>query len=634
MFADMAGYTAAMQSDEGGTLKLVQEQEELVRPLLAIHQGREVKSTGDGFLAEFDSALRAVQCAIDIQQHLHERNAQPGIASIPLRIGVHLGDVEQRGADIFGDAVNIAARVEPLAHPGGVCISGQVFDQVQNKLPNRFEKLGPQTLKHVRSPVEIFRVILPWTLRETPSSGPGQIRLAVLPFSSISPDTKDEYFAEGLTEELITVISQLHGLQVIARTSVMPYKSTSKSVAQIGTELGVSSVLEGSVRKAGNRLRITAQLINTGSEAHVWAKSYDRELDDVFVIQSDIAKQVADALKIELHTAGETRLETRPTVRTESYLAYLKGRALRHLSTAEGLSGAKEQFERAISLDPNNAASYSGLADVTRLMGRSVVVGGPRAEWDEEGRRLVRKAIELDPNLAEAHRSLGLVLMEDFDYIAAENEFQRALSLNPSDPLTHSWYANLLLDEGRSDEALTHLRLAEGADPLWPSNLCDMAIVLSWLGRRDEALVAIEKIQEVAPNSDFYVTALAWYALDGSDRAEARKAIDQWIETQPEGPESRWKNGARAWGWTLLGESEKAKAYLQVEETRPEIPQLAWAMAAVYGQTGDLDACFRWLDKAVNHHQANIQIFRYFSFLEPVRKDPRFQTILKRMNLV
>jgi adenylate cyclase len=281
---------------------------------------------GDGFLAEFDSALRAVQCAIDIHQHLHDRNSQPGITPIQLRIGIHLGDVEQRGSDIFGDAVNVASRIEPVATPGGLCISGQVFDQVRNKIPNRLEKLPPTALKGLEVPIDIYRVVLPWTVPESPSRDSGPTRLAVLPFANISPDPKDEYFADGLTEEMITVLSQLRELRVIARTSVTPYKSTSKGVAQIGTELGVDSVLEGSVRKAGDELRITVQLIDVATQEHTWASTYDRKLEKVFAVQAEIAREVAEALKVGLRAAEQSRLESRPPVRAD-FLPRLPERA-------------------------------------------------------------------------------------------------------------------------------------------------------------------------------------------------------------------------------------------------------------------------------------------------------------------
>ncbi len=369
MFTDMVGSTALAQTNETEALRLRDEQEAIVRPLFATHQGRAIKSMGDGFLAEFDSALRAVECAIDIQQRLHERNARPGLSPIQLRIGIHLGDVEARGADIFGDSVNVASRIEPLAEPGGICVTEPVFGQVRNKIPNRLEKLAPQVLRNVRFPVEVYRVILFREAAVSPAANLGPTGLAVLPFTNISPDVKDEYFADGLTEELITVLSQLRGLRVIARTSVMPYRAPSKGVTQIGAELGVSWVLEGSVRKAGNRLRITAQLIDVASQGHVWANSYDRELDDVFALQSEMAKQVAEALKLKLLSRDEARLDQRSPPRPESYLEYLQGRTSLRGFTETEMRAAKEHFERAIALDGRNAAAHAGLADLHRLLG-------------------------------------------------------------------------------------------------------------------------------------------------------------------------------------------------------------------------------------------------------------------------
>jgi adenylate cyclase len=629
MFTDIVGYTASAQTDETSALKLLQEQEELVRPLLATHQGREIKSMGDGFLVEFGSALRAVQCAIDIHQHLHTRNSQHGVTPIRLRIGVHLGDVEERGGDIFGDSVNVAARIEPLAEPGGICISEPVFGQVRNKIPNPIEKLEPKVLKNVRFPVEVYRVILPWNVREPPSAISGPTGLAVLPFTNISPDPKDEYFADGLTEELITVLAQLRGLRVIARTSVMQYKSTPKAVSQIGMELGVSSILEGSVRKVGNRLRITAQLIDAASQGHVWTNTYDRELDDVFAVQTEIAKQVTEALKIELRSAEQARLEARPKVRPDSYLAYLKGRTLLHSESKALLEAAKEQFKLAISLDSNNAAALSGLADVTRVTGW-FFSGIPRAEWDATGRRLATRAIELDPNLAEAHASLALILWDDFEYAAAEKGFKLALSLNPSYSLAHNWYAGLLGDEARAEEALLEHTLAEEADPLWPLNLFQMALLLIWLGRPDEALVKIQKLNELEPSGQLYHNALARYYLARSDLEQCLKEIQRVEELQPE---PRWKPIIRAFYYTLSGEKEQAKALLTQEETLPGFLPADWAIVWVYAELGDLDACFRRLEKAIRIHNPPFQQIRLDPRFEHVRGDPRFQVLLKKMNL-
>jgi adenylate cyclase len=510
MFTDMVGFTASAQTNEAAALRLLREQERLVRRLLKSHNGREIKSTGDGFLVEFDSALRAVQCAIAVHEHLRKRNSKPGSMPIRLRIGVHLGDVEERAGDIFGDSVNLAARIEPLADPGGICISDPVFGQVRNKIPNRLEKLEPKVLKNVRFPVDIYRVVLPWAGRGSTSAIIGPIGLAVLPFAHIGPDSRDDYIADGLTEELITVLSQLRGLRVIARTSVTPYKSTSKGVAQIGGELGVSKVLEGSVRKAGSRLRITVQLIDVGTQGHLWANSYDRELDDVLATQSEIAKQVAEALKLELRATEGARLESQRPVRADSYLAYLKGRSLFGTHSIGGFNLAKEQFELAISLDPKNVAAYSGLADVVQML-RMAYQGRPLAASGETGRALVDRAIELDPNSAEAHTSLGLIQWCDFEYVAAERETKLALALNPSYSHAHLQYACLLEDEGRPDEALVEHVLAEGTDPLSPSNVASSARLFIWLGRFEEALVKIRRLGELNAAGLVYHSQLADY---------------------------------------------------------------------------------------------------------------------------
>ena len=629
MFTDMVGSTAAAQANEAEALKLRDEQEALVRPLFAAHQGREIKPMGDGFLVEFDSALRAVQCAIDIQQHLHERNSQPGKAPIQLRVGVHLGDVEQRGTDIFGDAVNIASRIEPVASPGGVCISGEVFSQIRNKIPNKLEKLPPTALKGVQVSIDLYRVVLPWTSRESPSGDSGPTGIAVLPFTNISPDPKDEFFAEGLTEELITVLSQLRGLRVISRTSVMQYKATTKSVTQIGAELGVVSLLEGSVRKAGNRLRVTAQLIDAQSDRHLWAKTYDRELDDIFAVQAELAKQVAKALKIELRATEEARLESKPTVRPDSYLAYLKGRTLMHLPLQASLESAKTQFELAISLDPNNAAAHSGLADTMRLMGWWFV-GAPRKTWDETARRLAARAVELDPNMAEGHASLAIILWEENEYQAAEREFKLALSLNPSYSLAHHWYAGLLQDEARTDEALREFALAEGADPLWEFNFFHFASLLIWLRRFDDALVKIRRLGELDPEHGAHHLLLAQYYRARSDTESALKEMGLAGESTTD-PQT--KQFLRWASYAFSGEKEKLDAAARDEKSL-EAPLARYYLALDYAVLGDLDACFHHLNKRLEiAGHFPFQALRLDPMLESIRRDPRFQQFLSKLNL-
>jgi adenylate cyclase len=629
MFTDMVGSTAAAQANEAEALSLRNEQVALLRPLFAAHQGREIKTMGDGFLAEFDSALRATECAVDIQRRIHERNAQKEVVPLRVRIGIHLGDVEQQGTDILGDAVNIASRIEPVAEPGGICVSNAVREQVWNKIQDPLEKLAPTALKGLRFPMEIYRVVLPWTAPGSPSPLSGPTGLAILPFKNISPDPQDGYFAEGLTEELITVISQLRGLRVISRTSVMQYQANTKPIAQVGAELGVSSVLEGSVRKAGNRLRITAQLIDAHSDQHIWAKSYDRELDDVFAVQSEIARQVAEALAVELRPAEEARLDSRPAVRSDSYLAYVKGRTLMHDYSREAKEAAREQFELATSLDPMNAAAYAGLADVVRILGWWNA-RGPRSAWDPEGRRAAARAIELDPNLADAHASLGLILWDSYEWAAAEKEFKLAVSLNPSFSLAHHWYANLLEDLGRGEDALTEFLLAEGADPLWPENLVALSNLLSWLGRSEEALAKVEKLAKVAPDYHEYPATLAFYYMSRSDLANCVKQLQRMVELLPD---KRFESILRAFTHVIAGEPQQGRDLIERVVEDPGARPFAWNIAWVYAELRDLDGCFRWMEIALADHHLPLQVVRLYPGLAPVRADPRFTEILNRMKL-
>ncbi len=330
MFTDLVGYTALAQRNESLSLAIVEEQRNLIRPILVRHDGREIKTMGDSFLVEFPNALDAVRCAYDIQRGVREFNiSMPEERKIHLRIGVHLGDVVESSGDISGDAVNLASRIEPLANDGGVCLTREVYNQVHNKVELRMESIGTRTLKNVNFPMEVFRIAMPW---ESDAAGsPVELdrrRVAVLPLKNMSPDPDDEYFADGMTEELITSLSGVRQLTVIARTSVMKYKGSQKGASDVGKELNVGSLIEGSVRKAGNRVRITTQLIDTVTEGHIWAKNYDRQLEDVFAIQSEIAEQVAGELRVRLLEPERRAIEKKSTENTQAYTLFLQGMRL------------------------------------------------------------------------------------------------------------------------------------------------------------------------------------------------------------------------------------------------------------------------------------------------------------------
>ena len=455
---------------------------------------------------------------------------------------------------------------EPLAEPEGICVTEPVFGQVRNKIPNRLEKLAPQVLKNVRYPFDIYRVVMPWRGEGPPSTDRGLRGLAVLPFANISPDPNDEYFADGLTEELISVLSQVGELRVIARTSVTPYKSTSKGVSQIGEELGVSSILEGSVRKAGNRLRITVQLIDVASQGHVWAHTYDRELDDIFALQSDIAKQVAEALKVKLLAREEARLDRRALSRPDSYLEYLQGRTRMHDFSEEAMRAAKEHFERAIQLDGRNAAAHAGLADVSRFLG-GMYRHLPKPEWEAVSREHAARAIELDPDLAEAHASLALILWDDYEFREAEREFQRTLSLNPSLAWARTFYADLLADQDRSEEALREFALAEELDPLSTVTFGEEIQLMIILRRLDVAASRLEKLGRVENFGLLYHNCRFSLCLALGDVEQGLREIDAMNELLPGRPEVVT---GYAMHFASVGKEKRARELLRPMEALPE----------------------------------------------------------------
>src|SRR3989475_2021426 len=496
MFTDLVGYTAMAQRNESLALELLERHNTMLRSVVKQHRGREVKTVGDAFLLEFGSALEGVLCAIEIQSVLDEQNKLVGgTERILVRIGIHVGDVIHRGGDLFGDAVNIASRIVGVAEQGGICISGQVYAQVVNKLEYPLMKMSGRPLKNVEQPIDLYRVVLEPQVAGMQRGSRASSRVAVLPFAHISPDPRAGYFADGLTEEMISALSEVKGLRVIARTSVNHYKETPKTVAQIGNELGVAFVLEGSVRKAGNKVRVGAQLIEVESQEHIWSNQYDRNLNDIFSVQSDIAKKVADSLEVTLLAGERASIARKDTESNAAYDAYLNGRTLLHDRSEKAIKGAKEQFELAVREDERYAKAYSGLADIYMILGDYLFSPFPSSL--EEAKKQIRKALELDPNLAEARVSLANYLMYNYDFVGSENEFRRAIELNPSYASAHHWFASTLEQLGKNDEAFSEVMLAEELDPL--SSAITLSAVYRCIstGTFDDALKRIRQLSEI-----------------------------------------------------------------------------------------------------------------------------------------
>ena len=631
MFTDMVGYTALGQRNESLSLALVEEQRKLVRPILTRHNGREIKTMGDAFLVEFPNALDGVRCAYDIQRAVKEFNISlPAEKRIHLRVGVHLGDVVENQGDISGDAVNVASRIEPLAEDGGVCLTRQVFDQIMNKFELPLISLGQKTLKNVSSPVEVYMMEMPWeegNARRTTRSD--RRRIAILPFTNISPDPTDEYFADGMTEELISTMSRIRGLKVIARTSVMGYKGGHKKVDEVARELDVGTVLEGSVRKAGNRIRITVQLIDSETSEHTWAESYDRELIDVFAVQTDISTTVAEALKVQLLSDERAAIEKKPTADPEAYTLYLKGRYCWNERTQQSVNKAVGYFEQATRIDPGFALAYAGLADCYNALAGFDWMAPDRAYPLAKGFSM--KALEIDEGLAEAHASLAVTLKNQlWDFGSAERELRRAIELRPSYAPAYHWLAGLLGLLGRIEEALSWERRGIEIDPYSPIINTGMADWLAISGKPDEAMRQFQQTIKLDPD---YIPARIWKSelhivLSEYDAAveEATKAVE--VEKTPPTELNL------AWAYAAAGRRDEAQGVLDNVMSRATREQVCpVAVGMVEFALGRTEEGFKWLEKALEERDDCIQDLVSDYWFKQYRSDPRWKQIYARMGL-
>jgi adenylate cyclase len=628
MFTDTVGYTASTQTDEGRTLDLLRQQAELVRPLVAVHQGREIKSTGDGFLVEFDSALKATQCAVSIQRRIHERNTEAGLAPIRIRIGIHLGDVVQNGTDILGDAVNIAARIEPTAEPGGICVSGAVYEQVQNKIPDKLEKLPPTSLKGLRVPTEIYRVVLPWTMRVELPGGDGhspfdKSRIAVLPFVSMSPDPNDEYFADGLTEELIAGLSLVRGLKVIARTSVMEYKKKEKHVSEIGKELGVGTVVEGSVRKAANRIRVTVQVIDVATEEHIWASKYDDTLDDVFEVQSDIATKVVAALPSNLIPASSPVPALQETKDMQAYLYFLQGQALVWQREEVPIRQALRYFEQAVERDPTFSRAYTSLARAYKQLGEEGLIS-----WSEaivQGKAAAERACRISPDLAETHAMLAeLSFMADDPLELQEREARRALELNPNLAEAHDILGQIAGIQGDLGSYVRHIEEAYQLDPLSRPTIRYLGRAYYYAGREQEALEHWNRTLHIDPITAYNGMTDYYIAKGDLEKAEAMVK-----EMERIGPTNRATYLQRGHIAAVKGDRTTAMAMITKLDATHEKGWVTSPYAGyIYQALGDTDKFFEYMFAAVKTHTLPVTSLLFSPLLADVRKDPRFEQLI------
>jgi adenylate cyclase len=632
MFIDVVGFTRLSQQNEERALALLEEYRNVLRPIFATHNGKEVKTIGDGFLVEFGSALQAVRCAYGIQQALHDRNSSRSAEDeITARVGIHVGDVVHEGNDIHGDAVNIASRIEPLSDPGGISISQPVQIQVANKFEFPIVSMGAKSLKNVYSPMEVFKIVLPWERESAPASAAQpKTRIAVLPFSNISPDRADEYFADGMTEELINVISHNRQLKVIARTTVGRYRDTPKSIQEIGKEIGAGTILEGSVRKSGNKVRVTAQLIDALTEDHLWSDNYDRQLDDVFVIQSEIAKSVSEALTAKLLPDDQEGLVKKATSNPAAHIRYLRGRTVLRDRTESGLKEAKRLFEEAIAQDSQYADAFAGLADTYFLLGNYGFM--QTSEANRKGKEALERALSLNDNLAEAHTTLAEFLVADYKFDEAVREFTRAISLNPNYSLAHHWYAICLMEMGDIEKSIEETRLAQELDPLSPALATNLAWGYAISG--DEALSEeqLRKLKEIDTSNNFIDSTMA---ILSEVKGDYKGAIAHMEDALKRGPDRPWYRSEIGCCLAMAGETDKANEVLSRFEALPDDSEgKASDLAYIYAGLGRWDEAFVQLGRAFDDRSLMFRVLRYANCYKPMRGDPRYLALFRKANLV
>jgi adenylate cyclase len=541
--ADVVGYSRLIGADESGTLQAFKTiKAELFDPAIAAHNGRLVKTTGDGFLVEFSSVVDALRCAIEVQAHMADRNGTiPKDRRIEFRIGVNMGDVVVEDGDIFGNGVNVAVRLEGLAAPGGICTSVRVQEDAAGKLDLVFEDMGEQALKNIARPVRTYRV----RGTEVPSGAMGTIQpslalpdkpsIAVLPFTNTSSDHEQEFFSDGIAEDIITALSRYPSLFVIARNSSFTYKGRAVDVKQVGHELGVRYVLEGGLRKSGNRIRVTAQLVEADTGKHVWAERYDRDLADIFAVQDEITEAVTIAIAPAIAEAEQHRAMRRPPGSLDAWAAYQRG--LWHWSkfSAEDNAVAQKFFQQAIDLDLSFGGGYRGLA-IAQLQAAGGFQTRNLAEILNSAEALARRAVALDSGDAEARSVFSDVLRSRGDYEGALAEAERALAISPNLASAHATLGAALIFSGEPKEGLaaleTSIRL-EPHGPMLSSRLNRLALGLYFSG---EYAAAVEAARRAVRSNPDYPMPYRWLAaaLGQMGRtAEAREVLAKAIAAAP-----------------------------------------------------------------------------------------------------
>jgi TolB-like protein/class 3 adenylate cyclase/Tfp pilus assembly protein PilF len=638
LFTDIEGSTQLWERHPAWMRAAFARQETILRAAIAAHAGFPYKMVGDAFQVAFATAAQALAAALEAQLAL---TAEPWGEPGPLRVRMvlHTGVTEERGDDYVGPALNRAARLLSAGHGGQVLLSQTTYDLVRDSLPpgTGLLDLGEHRLKDLARPEHVHQLTAPGLVADFPalksSGSPARTalpkdRVAVLPFANISPDQADEYFSDGMTEELISSLSKTQGLRVIARTSVMKYKGTSKSIAEIGRDLNVGSVLEGSVRKAGDKIRITIQFVETSNEEPRWSQVYDREIRDIFAIQSDIAQKVAEALREQVLGGGTRVEEAKSTSSPEAYINYLRGRQLWNKRTAEDLAKAIEFFEAALRIDGTYAKAYSGLADSYASLALFEFMS-PNDAFPK-AREAAQKALALDEHLAEAHTSSGLVKFQyDWDWKGAEQELRRAIGINPSYAPAHHIFADYLKAMGRFDEALAEIGKAYELDPLSLAINTGVGHVLYLSRQYDRAIEQYKKAVELDPT---FMATHVWFGRPYLEKGMFAEAISELEIAVKLSGESTLALAMLGHGLASAGRKDEAMHILEKLSGRAKSQYVpSYWIAVIYNGFKDRQQVIAWIRKAFEERSSWLvwtNVEPRFSWL---KDDPDFTALMNAM---
>jgi adenylate cyclase len=543
--ADVKGYSRLMGDDEEWTVRTLDTFKGVMKNIIPQHRGRVVDSTGDNLLAEFASVVDAVQAAVEIQQVLKAKNSLlPENRRMEFRIGVNLGDVIEEDEQIFGDGVNIAARLEGLAEAGGICISGSAFEQIENKLPLHYEYLGEHAVKNISRPVRAYRVLMDGEpvkgLGAMPKADPQKMlyplpdkpSIAVLPFVNMSDDKEQEYFADGLTEELINGLSKIEHVFVISRSSTFVYKNKPVKVQQVAEEMGVRYVLEGSVRKTGNKVRITAQLVDALNGRHIFSERYDRDFKDIFTVQDEITMRILTELQIVL-TKGEAYHLFDGIKNLDAYFCILKAMQLKSKFNRESVAMARRYAEEAITLDPEYAGGYSTLAGV--IINEVVVCSKPRAEAMQEAMVAAEKAVTLAPSYANGHEMLSMVHSFSLNPEKAISEAEKAIALSPSSAYAYHCMGAALMVAERFRDAIQMFQKSLRLSPIPHTTgvLAMLAQSYRFIGDYEEAIAVYQRMLALYPDNIFGHAMMACTYATLDRKAEARAEAAEVLKIEP-----------------------------------------------------------------------------------------------------